>query len=172
WRTTGEYAPAMAARFLAEAAGESGMCGGQYLDTYADGTVHTAEELTQINDKKTGALLRAACMAGVAAAAGVRDVDPYCFAAAEEYATNLGLAFQIRDDMLDVIADEALFGKPVGSDSEQEKSTYVSILGLERCEELVAEYTARAKAALRGGEWPGGTEFLLALADSLATRKY
>ena len=78
------------------------MCGGQYLDTVGDGQPHTLEELTEINDKKTGALLRAACMMGIAAAAGERLVDSACMEAARDYATALGLAFQIRDDILDV----------------------------------------------------------------------
>ena len=91
--------------------------------------------------------------------------------AAWEYATNLGLAFQIRDDMLDVVGDAAEFGKPIGSDASNEKSTYVSILGLEACEERVLAYTESAKAALDEAEWPGGTEFLRQLADSLAQRR-
>ena len=149
WRRNGQYAPAVAAGLLAEAAGEGGMCGGQYLDTVGDRKViHTAEELTAINDKKTGALLRAACMMGVAAAAGRRTVDGSCMDAARDYATYLGLAFQIRDDMLDVMGDQAEFGKPIGSDAEQGKSTYVSILGLEECEKRVLALTEQAKAAL------------------------
>ena len=173
WRRNGQYAPAVAAGLLAEAAGEGGMCGGQYLDTVGDRKViHTAEELTAINDKKTGALLRAACMMGVAAAAGRRTVDGSCMDAARDYATYLGLAFQIRDDMLDVMGDQAEFGKPIGSDAEQGKSTYVSILGLEECEKRVLALTEQAKAALETGSWPGGTDFLRALADSLAHRSY
>ena len=171
WRGEGKVAPALAANFLAVAAGERGMCGGQYLDTIGDGKViHTAEELTAINDKKTGALLRAACLMGVAASAGHRKVEENCWDSAKDYATNLGLAFQIRDDMLDVIGDAAEFGKPIGSDASNEKSTYVSLLGLEECERRVLDYTERAKAALRAGTWRGGTEFLAALADSLAER--
>ena len=172
WREGGETAPMTAAALLAEAAGERGMCGGQYWDTLGDGKViHTAEELTAINDKKTGALLRAACMMGVAAAGGCRRVDASCMDAARDYASHLGLAFQIRDDMLDVIGDAAEFGKPIGSDASNEKSTYVSLLGLEECERRVLDYTARAKAALDGEKWPGGTEFLRTLADTLAQRK-
>ena len=129
-----------------------------------------AEELTAINDKKTGALLRAACLMGVAASAGHRKVEENCWDSAKDYATNLGLAFQIRDDMLDVIGDAAEFGKPIGSDASNEKSTYVSLLGIEECERRVLDYTERAKAALRAGTWRGGTEFLAALADSLAER--
>ena len=172
WQDEGKIAPHLAAGLLAAAAGEQGMCCGQYWDTIGDGKViHTAEELTAINDKKTGALLRAACMMGVAASSGHRAVDDSCMDAAKEYATNLGLAFQIRDDMLDVIGDAAEFGKPIGSDASNEKSTYVTLLGLEECERRVLDYTAKAKAALEKGKWRGDTAFLCTLADSLAERK-
>ena len=112
----------------------------------------------------------AACMMGVAASAGHRKVEENCLDSARDYATNLGLAFQIRDDMLDVMGDEQEFGKPIGSDASNEKSTYVSLLGLEECERRVLDYTERAKTALRAGTWRGSTEFLSVLADSLAER--
>lgn len=126
--------------------------------------------MTAINDKKTGALLQAACMMGVIAASGHRVVDDNCIVAARDYATNLGLAFQIRDDMLDVIGNAAEFGKPIGSDVSNEKSTYVTLLGLETCEHRVLDYTQKAKDALESGAWRGSTEFLQKLADSLAQR--
>ena len=163
---------AVAAKILAEAAGEQGMCGGQYFDTIGDGKVlHTAEELTVINNKKTGALLRAACMMGVAASSGHRVVEERCFEAARVYATNVGLAFQIRDDMLDVIGSAEEFGKPIGSDASNRKSTYVTLLGLEECERRVLAYTERAKEALRACKWQGSTEFLCTLADAMTERK-
>ena len=96
WRHGGKAAVVMAAKILAEAAGETGMCGGQYWDTAGDGQPRTAEDLTDINNKKTGALLRAACMMGICASMGRREVDESCMDAAWHYATNLGLAFQIR----------------------------------------------------------------------------
>ena len=163
-------APMCAAALLAAAAGEKGMCGGQYLDTVGDGRPHTLEELTEINDQKTGALLRAACMMGVAAAAGENAVDAGCMEAARDYATALGLAFQIRDDILDATSTTEVLGKPVGSDEANEKTTYVTLLGVEACERQVLAYTEQAKAALARGKWPGGMEFLSALADSLAVR--
>lgn len=172
WQEKGSFAPAVAAKILAEAAGEQGMCGGQYFDTIGDGKVlHTAEELTVINDKKTGALLRAACMMGVAASSGRRVVEERCFEAARVYATNVGLAFQIRDDMLDVIGSAEEFGKPIGSDASNRKSTYVTLLGLEECERRVLAYTERAKEALRACKWQGSTEFLCTLADAMTERK-
>lgn len=172
WQEKGSFAPAVAAKILAEAAGEQGMCGGQYFDTIGDGKVlHTAEELTVINNKKTGALLRAACMMGVAASSGHRVVEERCFEAARVYATNEGLAFQIRDDMLDVIGSAEEFGKPIGSDASNRKSTYVTLLGLEECERRVLAYTERAKEALRACKWQGSTEFLCTLADAMTERK-
>ena len=172
WQEKGSFAPAVAAKILAEAAGEQGMCGGQYFDTIGDGKLlHTAEELTVINNKKTGALLRAACMMGVAASSGHRVVEERCFEAARVYATNVGLAFQIRDDMLDVIGSAEEFGKPIGSDASNRKSTYVTLLGLEECERRVLAYTERAKEALRACKWQGSTEFLCRMADAMTERK-
>ena len=172
WRHGGQMYRGLAAEILAEAAGFQGMCGGQYWDTLGDGRFHTEEELTSINDKKTGALLRAACMMGVAASMGRRAVEENCMDAAREYAANLGLAFQIRDDMLDVMGDTGAFGKPVGSDAANGKNTYVTLLGLEACGARVLDYTEKAKAALKTGSWAGSTEFLEELADSMAVRTF
>ena len=171
WRHGGKMAVALAAKILAEAAGEMGMCGGQYWDTVGNGQPRMAEDLTDINDKKTGALLRAACMMGVCASMGRREVDESCMDAAWHYATNLGLAFQIRDDILDAISTAEELGKPVGSDAANQKATYVNLLGVEACEALVLDYTVRAKEALDAGRWLGDTAFLRELADSLAVRK-
>ena len=171
WRHGGKAAVVMAAKILAEAAGETGMCGGQYWDTAGDGQPRTAEDLTDINNKKTGALLRAACMMGICASMGRREVDESCMDAAWHYATNLGLAFQIRDDVLDAISTAEELGKPVGSDAANQKATYVNLLGVEACEALVLDYTVRAKEALDAGRWLWDTAFLRELADSLAVRK-
>lgn len=171
WRPGGKTAIALAARILAEAAGEAGMCGGQYWDTVGSGQPRTAESLTEINDKKTGALLRAACMMGVCASMGRRAVDESCMDAAREYATNLGLAFQIRDDILDAVSTAEELGKPIGSDEANRKATYVTLLGVEACEGRVLDYTAQAQKALERGRWLGDTAFLTELADSLAMRR-
>lgn len=171
WRHGGRTAVALAAKILAEAAGEEGMCGGQYWDTAGNGQPRTAEDLTDINDKKTGALLRAACMMGVCASMGRREVDESCMDSAWNYATNLGLAFQIRDDILDAVSTAEELGKPTGSDAANQKATYVTLLGVEASEALVLDYTTRAKEALDSGRWPGDTAFLTELADSLAVRR-
>ena len=99
----------------------------------------------------------------IAAGAGERER-----AAARAYAANLGLAFQIRDDVLDLVADEAELGKPVGSDQAAGKRTFVDLMGLPACKRLVAAYTAAAKEAV--APWPD-SGFLTELADTLAGRK-
>ena len=108
---------------------------------------------------------------GVLASYGHREVEEGCFAAAKEYASKLGLAFQIRDDMLDVISTEETLGKPIGSDAENEKTTYVTLLGLDGCAERVRSCTEDAKKALKSCVWSGDTAFLEQLADELATRE-
>ena len=149
-----------AVRILAAAAGERGMVGGQVLDMGP----HDAALLSQIHTLKTGALIRAACQLGVVAGDGSEELEH----AAIAYADAVGLAFQIRDDMLDVCGDAAVLGKPVGSDAENEKGTFASIYGLTACEQMVAEQTARAKQAL--SEF-ADAEYLCWLADLLAGRK-
>jgi len=165
-------APQMAALVLAEAAGPEGMCLGQYWDTLGKAGPDSLDKLVDIDDKKTGDLLRAACMMGVIAAIGCReDVPESCMNAAMDYAGFLGLAFQIRDDILDVTSTAETLGKPIGSDAEQGKTTYVTLAGAEECEKAVAAYTARAQAALSQGRWPGGTAFLESLAQRLRDRE-
>ena len=114
------------AKTLAFAAAEQGMCGGQYLDTSKEGLPVTEAELYEIHRLKTGALLRAACVMGVQCAGGTQEQ----VAAAEEYAMNLGLAFQIRDDVLDTISTEDELGKTIGSDAAEKKTTFVSRRGV------------------------------------------
>ena len=116
------------AKTLAFAAAEQGMCGGQYLDTSKEGLPVTEAELYEIHRLKTGALLRAACVMGVQCAGGT----PEQVAAAEEYAMNLGLAFQLQDDYLDVYGDPAVFGKKIGGDILCNKKTYMLINALGR----------------------------------------
>ena len=171
WIGDGKSIPALAAGVLATSVGEKGMCGGQYLDVTRSESDRTAQELMEINNKKTGALLRAACMMGVLAASAHNHVDNSCMNAAKDYATYLGAAFQIRDDMLDVVGDAGEFGKPIGSDASNEKATYVTLLGLEECQRRVEILTERAKASLDSGRWAGDTTFLRQLADALAQRK-
>lgn len=160
----GERLSAMALA-LADAAGERGMCGGQYLDTSHEAEEVDAEYLTELHSLKTGALLRAACLMGAISA----GADSEQRKAAADYAMNLGLAFQIRDDMLDTIGDAATLGKDIGSDAANGKTTFVTLYGLEGCEKLVASYTERALDALKTA-FPE-EEFLPALALELAERE-
>ena len=150
------------ALILARAAGADGMVAGQVLDTLHHLTGR--EEIAGMHRLKTGAMIAGACELGAAAAGTGETVRQ----AAREYGYALGLAFQIRDDMLDVMGDEATFGKPIGSDREEGKVTFVDLLGLEGCEAEVLKYTAQAKAALAP---LGETDFLEQLADTLSTRK-
>ncbi len=169
WDNSLVSGPWAAARYLAEAASEQGMCGGQFLDTMDEDQPRTVEQLKSIHAGKTGALLRAACLMGVCAAAGKKDVDPGMFGAAREYAEHLGMAFQIQDDILDVTATTQSLGKPVGSDETNKKTTFVTLLGVDACKELVLEHTLFAKRAL-GNVFPD-SGFLCWLADLLVNRE-
>ena len=152
---------------LARAVGRSGMCGGQYLDIKWEGRALDGDELRRIDAWKTGALLEAACLLGLTASPA--EPSSAQWEAARRYAQELGMAFQIRDDMLDVESTEEELGKPIGSDAQNGKNTYAALYGLEKCGELVASLTEKAKESVRGAfESP---EFLCALADSLAKRK-
>lgn len=150
-------------QILAAAAGHEGICGGQQLDLEWEGRALTADELHEIYLRKTSALIRAACLMGVAAAGGTREQEE----AAIGYADNFGFAFQLRDDMLDVIGDEKTFGKPIGSDREEGKTTSVNLFGLEGCRERIAASSRAAADALAGMT---GTEFLLHLVHVLEER--
>ena len=150
------------ALILAKASGADGMVAGQVLDTLHN--CRTESEVAEVHHLKTGAMIAGACMLGTAAAGSSEAVRK----AAEEYGYQLGLAFQIRDDMLDVIGSADEFGKPIGSDKEEGKVTYVDLLGLDACDKLVHELTEKAVAAVAGLDRDG---FLTALAESLTERK-
>lgn len=152
------------AEVLADAIGPDGMCGGQYLDTVAEFDTRTAEYLDFINNLKTGALLSAACKIGAAAS----DSSEELICAAGNYGTYLGLAFQIRDDILDVVGNVNELGKTIGSDEKDKKLTYMSLLGEERCMSLVEQLTIKAKQSLV--PLYRETDFLYSLADSLIWR--
>ena len=141
------------------------MCYGQYLDMIGEGRALSGSELTEINDFKTGALLSAACRIG-ACAAGAEESR---IEAAGRFGQMLGLAFQIRDDMLDVLSSDAELGKTVGSDAEENKNTYMALYGPERCAQEVRALTDGAVAILQEN-FPE-PDFLIALARSLETRR-
>ena len=154
------------ATHLANAVGFDGMCGGQYLDMIGEGKRLTSRELDEINARKTGALLTAACTMGVAAAGGNSAQEE----AAARFGAAVGMAFQIRDDMLDALSSEAELGKPIGSDAAEHKNTYMVLLGEEACGQLVDRLTDEACACLRGAF--DDTGFLEALATKLAKRNH
>ena len=156
---------ASCAEILAGAVGLDGMCGGQFLDMSWEGRALTEQELSEINSRKTGALLVAACQMGVAAAGG----SELMLAAAGHYGSAIGMAFQIRDDMLDVLSTAEELGKPIGSDLEEDKNTYMVLMGREGCEKTIAKLTDFAKNVL--DEAFEDTAFLKELADALSTRE-
>lgn len=154
---------AEAVRVLSLCAGELGMVGGQVLDMDAEHRVCTEEEVFAIQSRKTGALISAACQLGVVAAGGSAERQK----AAADYADAIGLAFQIEDDILDVIGDAEKLGKATGMDAN--KNTFVRLYGVDRCRERIAEETEKALHALDRFE---NTDFLTVLAQSLATREF
>lgn len=133
-----------AASALADAAGIEGMVGGQVIDLQSEGKSIDLATLEALQRGKTAALLIAACVMGARLAGATPEQE----AAARTFGENVGLAFQIVDDILDVTASAEALGKPVGSDAENEKVTYVSLLGLEEARRLAAQRTADAVAAL------------------------
>lgn len=150
---------------LADAVGSDGMCAGQYLDMVGEHKLLSEDELNDINSRKTGSLLTAACRMGVAAAGGNKAM----LDAAAQYGACVGAAFQIRDDILDVISTSEELGKPIGSDAQEHKNTYMTLLGEYKCMQMIEKLTDQAKNAIAGAF--EDTKFLCELADSMVTRK-
>lgn len=153
-----------AVRILSQAMGPGGMVGGQALDMAGEGRDLSLEEVTRTESLKTGAAMVAAVRLGCLAGGGSEEREQ----ALAVYAKNLGLAFQVRDDLLDVTGDQALLGKPVGSDAASGKTTFVRLLGPEGCAALAKDLTDRAVAALKPFEESG---FLCWMAEMLAGRE-
>lgn len=146
---------------LGESAGSLGMVGGQVLDILSEERLCTEQEVIDIQSRKTGGLINAACVLGVIAGGGSEEQ----LAAASRFAGALGMAFQIRDDMLDVIGNAQELGKAVGADAG--KNTFVRLYGLEKCEEMVKRYTKVALESLSAFE---DHEYMEQLALSLINR--
>jgi farnesyl diphosphate synthase len=153
-------------RVLAQASGSAGMCGGQAIDLDSVGLNLTLEQLEQMHQLKTGALLRAAVVLGALAGKDLAAAD---LAALETYSRAIGLAFQVVDDVLDATADSATLGKTAGKDAADNKPTYVSILGLAPSRALAETLRLEAHAALA----PFGEKALRLreLADLIVQRK-
>ena len=155
-----------AAAVLAHAAGANGMVGGQVIDLENEGKQIPFELLQTLDRLKTGALIRASAVMGCVLAGAQKDVVER----AERYAAAVGLAFQIVDDILDVTADQEALGKPIGSDAENEKTTYITLFGIERSRQIVKELVEEAAEAIRGTVLDD--PFLYDLAEMLAVREY
>lgn len=150
---------------LARSAGACGMIGGQMIDIESEQKELSLEELTALHSLKTGAIIRASGVCG-AILAGADDEQ---IKAVDDFCRNLGIAFQIQDDILDVTGNEEELGKKIGSDVQNNKNTYVTLTSLEDAEKMSEEYTKKAEKALeRFGEKADG---LLYIADMLLGRK-
>ena len=160
----GPQRAAAAAGELAVAAGPYGMAGGQAIDLMCEGKSVPMETLQKMDENKTGALIRASAKMGCLLA----GAEPDKISAADRYAAALGFAFQIVDDILDVEGDSAVLGKPAGSDAENGKSTYVSLLGMASAKRAAGELTRTALDALNG--FGPGADYLRGLTQTLASR--
>ncbi|NVE01006.1 polyprenyl synthetase family protein [Massilia sp. BJB1822] len=153
-------------RLLAQAAGSAGMCGGQAIDLASVGLSLTLQQLEQMHQLKTGALLRASVVLGALAG---KDLDAAELQALNDYSRAIGLAFQVVDDILDATADSATLGKTAGKDAADNKPTYVSILGLEPSKALAEKLRLEAHAAL--APFGDNAQRLRELADLIVQRK-
>ena len=157
---------ATALKILARKAGIFGMVGGQAVDVHCEKNNDplTQEKLLYIHENKTAALIEAAMMIGaVLGGAGKDDVKMM-----EEAASAIGIAFQIRDDILDVVGTFEELGKPIGSDADNDKDTYVTLFGFDKAKEDVQMYSDKALSIIEG--FKGDKEFLLELVESLVSR--
>ena len=148
---------------LSKASGNRGMILGQMLDTECGEKEITVERLIRTSRYKTGCLLEVSCKFGaVLAGCGKEEIET-----AGEYGKNLGLAFQIVDDVLDVTSSQDVLGKPIGSDKQNGKTTFVDILGLDGAKELAKEYTEKAISCIKNHK---NNEFLCKLAENILNR--
>ncbi|MBR5515259.1 MAG: polyprenyl synthetase family protein [Clostridia bacterium] len=154
-----------AVKLLSEMSGANGMIGGQQIDLLSEGKSIDMDTLKYLHAKKTGCLIRCASLLGCIAAG--EKCTPELYEAADKYASGIGLTFQIIDDILDVTGDEIIFGKPIGSDAEQNKTTFMSFMSVEEAYNEAKKLTEEAKAALSGF---AGSEILCEFADYLLNR--
>ena len=150
---------------LAAAAGEEGMVAGQILDLEGEKRTLSEVELRNVHRHKTGDLILAACQMGAVLGGGSETQ----IQSAGEFALHLGLAFQIRDDILDCVGDKEELGKPIGSDVQNGKSTFVTLFGLDQCQSLVEQETCAALHALESGQF-NRSDFIIQLANSMISR--
>ncbi len=160
----GKNEPVRAVLAVAKAAGCCGMVRGQELDIDAEGKDITEAELVDIHTHKTGALMKVCATLGAIAA----GADPQKTAAVERYAQDIGLVFQVVDDILDCVSTTETLGKQVGSDSGNEKKTFVDLYGIGKAREYAIKINDRAKAAIIG--FGQNADYLIDFADSLLKR--
>lgn len=160
-----DSAKAKAVSLLAENAGVGGMLGGQVLDLKYEIGNPTVKELLTVHKMKTGALIAAACIMGCIAA----GADSAKIAAASRFAYYIGIAFQIKDDILDVVGSSDKLGKPIGSDADNNKTTYVTKVGLTKAQSDVEVLTQKGLKELEVFE---DSEFISMLADRLINRDH
>lgn len=155
---------ATAVALLAQNSGVGGMIGGQVLDLKYEKEDPSITELITVHKLKTGALISAACLLGCLAGNATDEQ----ISSASNFAYCLGIAFQIRDDILDVIGDEETLGKPIGSDAESNKETYVTLVGIKKAEEDVKNLSDKAVTLLEKFD---NNEFMISLCNYLAERE-
>lgn len=149
---------------LADCCGIDGMVGGQTMDLESENKSISMEKLVMLQQLKTGKLIEAAVRMGCIFGGASKENTDTC----AEYAKNIGLAFQIRDDILDDIGNQELLGKPIGSDKENAKNTFLSFMSVDEAEKLVELHTGLAKSALK--KFGSKADDLCDLADYLAYR--
>lgn len=154
-----------AVNILASASGAIGMIGGQIIDLASENKSISADELIHMHNLKTGAIIKAASKIG-AVIAGANDEK---ITSAERFSEKIGLSFQVVDDILDYIGDEQTLGKPIHSDIENQKTTFVSLYGIDKSKEIVKNLTREAKDELLNFEDNG---FLLWFTDYLSNRNF
>ncbi|NMA65118.1 MAG: polyprenyl synthetase family protein [Clostridiaceae bacterium] len=157
------YLRSKAALLIAKAAGTSGMIGGQVIDIKSEGRHINQEELLNMHKKKTGALIKASILFP----AELYDTSVSIKKCLSDYAENIGLAFQIKDDILDHEGNISVVGKPTGSDTKNNKSTFVTLMGLDTAKELLRE---KVNLAVKALENVNNSDFLIKTAYFIADR--
>lgn len=154
-------------QLLSTASGYTGMCGGQAMDLAATNQIISREKLQLLHELKTGALIKVAVMMAATLAPNINDAT---WQQLIQYSQALGLAFQVQDDILDVVGDSNILGKPQGSDQAQNKSTYPALLGLQGAKDYLAELHQQALHALDA--LPYNTELLRLFTDFNVQRNH
>ena len=165
----GDYSPQIRLQMLqllSRAAGAAGMVGGQAIDLAATGQQIGQQQLEQLHRHKTGALIRASVLLGALASG---NADQHSMAQLSDYANAIGLAYQVQDDILDIVSDSQTLGKTQGSDQQQDKSTYPKLLGLDEARAYALQLRDKALAALE--QLPANSSQLRQIAHYIVARR-